>query len=255
MNKRIALAFLLLLGAMFTFDRRDNGSSLRAVAQEKSLPATRPSITPGCSFIDPLDICIQTRFTQTNRGFGVERVSVPLHAPISSWRYVPQDHTILLFAPENDQEKAAMAEIERSGLKMALYLASRKVLGNSPDEYQDQRWGRLHAPIRGPVALTRNAQKADWPEDLSLWQQAQKVMQNFDSDKSMSHYEFSAGDKDFIARPVRTQEACLRCHTPQAYWGAGSNKSVTRQLSVGDPIGVLLYAYTKSTKSNNIKKP
>jgi hypothetical protein len=26
-------------------------------------------------------------------------------------------------------------------------------------------------------------------------------------------------------------------------------------LSVGDPIGVLLYAYTKSTKSNNIKKP
>ena len=255
MNKRIALAFLLLLGAMFTFDGRDNGSSLRAIAQEKSLPATRPSITLGCSFIDPLDICIQTRFAQTNRGFGVERVSVPLHATISSMKYVFQDHSILQFAPENDPEKAAIAEIEQSGLKMALYLASRKVLGSPPDESQEQEGFRFHAPIRGPVALTRNARKTDWPEDLSLWKQAQKVMQDFDNDKAISHFEFSVGDKDFIARPVRAQEACLRCHTPQVYRGAGSNNSVTRQLSVGDPIGVLLYAYTKSTKSNNIKKP
>jgi hypothetical protein len=240
---------------MFTFDGRDNGSSLRAIAQEKSLPATRPSITLGCSFIDPLDICIQTRFTQTNRGFGVERVLKPFHAPIPSLGYVyRQEKTMGMFVPENDPEKEVIAEIEQSDLKMALYLASRKVLGNLPDEPQDHHWV-FHAPIRGPVGLTRNAQKIDWPEDLSLWKQAQKVMQDFDNDKAISHFEFSVGDKDFIARPVRAQEACLQCHTPQAYWGAGSNKSVTRQLSVGDPIGVLLYAYTKSTKSNNIKKP
>jgi len=256
MSNRIVLAFLLLTGAIFTFDGTQNGSSLRAVAQEKSSPGTRPTALTGCSFIDPLDNCIQTRFTQSNRGFGVERVSKPLHAPISSLRYLHPDHVVGLFVPENDQEREAITEIEQSGLKMALYLASRRVLGTMPDEYQDQKRLLFHALLRGPVALTRNSQEIDWPEELSLRKEAQKAMQDFNGDKTTSHYEFSAGDKNFIARPVRAQESCLQCHTPQTYQSnISNNDGVARQLSVGDPIGVLLYAYTTSAKSKNIKIP
>jgi len=256
MSKRIVVAFLLLAGTMFTFEGIQNGESLQAAAQEKSSLATRPQVLLGCSSFDPLDDCIQTRFAQTNRGFGVERVFKPLHAPISSLGYIHPRHVIGLFVPENNREKEAIAEIEQSGLKMALYLASRRVLGTMPDEDEDKTRFLFHAPIRGPVALTRNSQKIDWPEDLSLWNQAQKAMLDFDSKKSTPQYEFSVGDKDFIARPVRAQESCLKCHTPQAYRGIGSNNNdVIRQLSVGDPIGVLLYAYTASAKLNNINNP
>jgi len=256
MSNRIALAFLLLTGAIFTFNGTQNGSSLRAIAQEKSSPATRPTALLGCSFIDPLDNCIQTRFAQTNRGFGVERVSKPLHAPISSLGYLHPHHMVGLFVPENDQEREAIREIEQSGLKMALYLASRRVLGTKEDVLQDQKRLLFHAPLRGPVALTRNSQNTDWPEDLSLWKEAQKAMEDFDRDKVTSHYELSAGDKNFIARPVRAQESCLRCHTPQTYQSIVSNNDgVAHQFSVGDPIGVLLYAYITSPKSKNIKNP
>jgi hypothetical protein len=253
MSKRIIAAVLLLAGAMISIEGTKNGSPFDVAAQEKSSP--RPSVLPGCSFIDPLDNCIQTRFAQTDRGFGVERVAVPFHATISSLGYTYPHQWVGMFVPENDGEREAIAEIERSGLKMALYIASRKVFGTIPDANPDQKFSINHAPLRGPVALTRNSLKVEWPEDLSLWKGAQKAMEDFDSDKATSHNEFSVGDKNIIARPVRAQESCLKCHTPQTYRGIGSNEKVTRQLSVGDPIGVLLYAYSTSAKSNNIKNP
>jgi hypothetical protein len=148
---------------------------------------------------------------------------------------------------------------------MVLYLASRKVLGTKPEESQNKIITRFHAPLRGPIGITRNSQKSDWPEALSLWKQAQKTMQDFDIEKSASQYEFSAEGKDFVARPVRAQESCLKCHIPQAYQNYVLNNDGAarqlnagdsiRQLSVGDPVGVLLYAYTTSAKSKDIKIP
>ncbi len=257
MNKRIVLAFLLLAGAMISFDGTQNGTQSQAAAQEKSSLAAKPQTLIGCSFIDPLDDCIQTRFTQTNRGFGVERVLKPFHAPIPSIGYIdPQRNMIGMFLPENDREREAIAEIEQSDLKMTLYLASRRVLITEPDEAEREKRFMLHKPFRGPVGITRSAQKSDWPEALSLWKQSQKAMQDFDSNKSVSQYEFIAGDINFTARPVRAQESCLKCHTPEVYQREGSNNgAAVRQLSVGDPIGVLIYAYTRPTKSNNVKKP
>ena len=256
MNKRIVVAFLLLFGALFTFEGPEDDASLRASAQERPSLAMRSPALLDCSFISPLDSCIQDRFTQRGRGFGIERIMIPgrgLHTPIPS-RY-SQPKTIGAFVPENDQEREAVVEIERSGLKMALYLASRRILGTEPDDPQNNRI-LLHAPLRGPVGLTQSSQKTDWPEMSSLWKQARKAMQDFDGDKSASQYEFSVEGKDFTARPVRAQESCLECHKPPAHLGNPPNSDgPTRRLSVGDPIGVLLYAYTTSAKSNNIKKP
>ena len=258
MNKRIVVAFLLLFGAMFTFEGTQDGSSMRASAQERLSLAARPSALLDCSFISPLDSYIQDRFTQRGRGFGIERIMIPgrgLHTPIPSFGSYSQPKTIGMFVPENDQEKEAVAEIERSGMKMALYLASRNILGTESDESENNRLA-LHAPLRGPVGLTQGSQKTDWPETSSLWKQARKAIQDFDADKSASQYEFSAEGKDYIARPVRAQESCLKCHIPHAYLNYTPNSNgATRQLSVGDPIGVLLYAYITSAKSNNIKKP
>jgi len=269
MNKRIVVAFLLLFGALFTFEGTRDGLSLRAVAQEKSSPVSRPPALLGCSFIDTLDDCVQTRFAQTNRVFGLARVYVPYHEGNTRLPFYSQRNTIGLFVPENDQEKEAIAEIEQSGMKMVIYLASRFVLESGPDESQDKDRMFSHAPILGPVALTQSSQKTGWPEALSLWKQTRKAMQNFGGKESAYHYEFSVGAKDFIARPVRAQELCLKCHTPQAYkaylkYAVNSNGALLRELSVsdqvrqfsvGDPIGVLLYAYTTSAKSNNVKIP
>jgi hypothetical protein len=258
MRKKRLLAFLLLFGALFTFEGPGDGTSLRASAQERPSPAMRSPALLDCSFISPLDSYIQDRFTQRGRGFGIERIMIPgrgLHTPIPSFGSYSQPKTIGMFVPENDQEKEAVAEIERSGMKMALYLASRNILGTESDESGNNRLA-LHAPLRGPVGLTQGSQKTDWPEMSSLWKQARKAIQDFDADKSASQYQFSAEGKDFIARPVRAQESCLKCHTPHTYLNYTPNSNgATRQLSVGDPIGVLLYAYSTSAKSNNIKKP
>ncbi|HEY7180510.1 MAG TPA: hypothetical protein VIC84_03775 [Blastocatellia bacterium] len=246
------------------FEGTQDSSSSRVSAQEKRPLAMRPSALLDCSFISPLDSYIQERFTQRGRGFGIERIMIPgrgLHTPIPSMYGHPQPKTIGRFVPENDQEKEAVAEIEQSGLKMALYLASRNILGPEPDESQNKD-GRmiisiaLHAPLRGPVAVTQGSQKTDWPEMSSLWKQARKAMHDFDGDKFASQYEFSGEGKDFIARPVRAQESCLECHNQPAYLSNTPNGAgPTRRLSVGDPIGVLLYAYTNSTKSTIVKNP
>src|SRR5262249_4311616 len=246
-----------------------NGSSSRAIAQEKSSPATRPTALIGCSFIDPLDDCIQTRFTQTNRGFGLARVYVSYHERNLRLPFYSQRNMAGQFVPETDKEKDAITEIERSGLKMVIYLASRFVLESTPDEARDEDRLFSHKPLVGPVTITNSSQKTDWPEALSLWKHTRTAMQYFDSKESAYHYEFSVEGKDFIARPVRAQESCLKCHTPQAYqaftkYDVSSNgarlrelsvSNQVRQLKIGDPIGVLLYAYTTSAKSKNIKIP
>ncbi len=257
MIKRIVVASLLLVGSLFTFEGAQNGSSLRAAAQEKPSPAKRPQVLLDCSIIDPLDSYIQDRFTQRGRGFGLERVMTKgPHTPISSLHFLSEPNTIGMFFPENDQEREAVAEIEQSGLNMVLYLASRNILGTKPEESQNNIRPLFHAPLRGPVAITQSSQKTAWPAASSLWKQARKAMQDFDRQKSASQREFSAGGKDFIARPVRAQEACLKCHTPQIYpSNIPNNDGAVRQLSVGDPIGVLLYAYAKSAKSNNPNSP
>jgi hypothetical protein len=272
MNKRIVVAFLLLFGLILAFEATQDVSSPRALAQEKPPLRMRPQALLDCSFISPLDSYIQERFTQRDRGFGIERIMIPgrkQHTPMTGvFSYLElklidksqleKDQALLKdqrnsfpittigsFEPENDLEKEAVAEIEHSGMKMALYLISRKILTAEPKMLEAPQ-PIHHAPLRGPVAITKSAQQADWPDKSSLWKQSLKAMQDFDVDKSATQYEFSAEGKDFIARPVRAQESCLQCHVPETY---------ARRLSAGDPIGVLLYAYTTSAKSTNIKVP
>ncbi len=264
MNRRTFIALLLLTGAIILTEGAQNGSLSSADAQDKlSLADKSPHTLLDCSFISPLDKCIQHRFTQTNRGFGVERIMVVgrgYHTPVKRMRRSLESN-ISMIGLENDEEKEAVAEIEESGINMVLYLASRKVLGSMPDESNPKNI--FHEPLRGPVGITRNSGKSDWPEAMSLWTQAQKAMQDFESEKTASQYEFSAEGKGFVARPVRAQEACLKCHTPQVYQNYNNDGAVlrlttdasTRQIKAGDPIGVLLYAYTSSAKSNNIRIP
>src|SRR5262245_42138562 len=86
-NKRIVAAFLLLFGLMFTFEGTQDISSPLALAQEKAPLAIRPVALLDCSFISPLDSYIQERFTQRDRGFGMERIIIPgrkQHTPMTS---------------------------------------------------------------------------------------------------------------------------------------------------------------------------
>jgi hypothetical protein len=153
----------------------------------KALPGMRPVALLDCSFISPLDSYIQERFTQRDRGFGIERIMIPgrkQHTPMTSGfsylelkvidksqlekdQALPKDQrnffpitTIGGFEPENDLEKEAVAEIEHSGMKMALYLASRKILTAEPKMMEASQLIQ-HAPLRGPVAITKSAQQTD----------------------------------------------------------------------------------------------
>jgi hypothetical protein len=91
------------------------------------------------------------------------------------------------------------------------------------------------------------------PTAASLWDETRRALRSFES--GSERYGFESGEWDVEARPVRASaESCLKCHTARVKFtvvtsqtGEKSVKSeaLEETLKVGDPLGVLVYAYRK----------
>jgi len=96
--------------------------------------------------------------------------------------------------------------------------------------------------IKGPVFITANdSQEAGLPKAPELWDQARRAMVSFQASDT---YEFTKEGWIFTARPVRAIESCLQCHrsdTPSNF--ATTVIGQPKLLKVGDPLGVIVYAY------------
>jgi hypothetical protein len=186
--------------------------------------------------IDTLDRAVQKRFHNVI-GFGMARIA-----------------TEKKFVPETEEEKAAVSSLKQAGLRVGLYLAGRLVLEPKPGESQWGQYG-IGRAISRPIFLGSQTKLEELPRRLDLWEQTQKAMTAFTQGKDS--YEFTAGAWSVRARPVRaSDQSCLRCHSQDqrlvylAGGATGYENKGQNNLQIGDPVGVLIYAYSQSLDSS-----
>jgi hypothetical protein len=235
MRKKRLFAFSLMIGLSASFITLQINSAITAPAQDGKV---KPGgFIRGCSMIDPLDDCIQARFKEAEKVFGYLRVT-------------PQTH-ISMFFPKNEEERVAVSELEQEGWRVGFYLAGRRIMDSEP-EISRQKLGnmyRRHPVIHGPLLITKNAAKEDLPVSNELWDHTKKAMAAFDT---LNQYEFSVQNWSFIARPIRAEEMCLKCHNPGPPPAAGEVTPISyvpapgkHPVKVGDALGVAIYAYAR----------
>jgi hypothetical protein len=174
--------------------------------------------------IQALDAAIQQRFTKVDGTFGFTRV-------------MPRG-TAHDFVPESDAELSSLSRLDDAHLRVALYLAGRRLLSPSADQ---PLFSRRQDPIKGPARLTPGA-RVRMPTAESLADEFRRAFAAFD--RHEPHDESVAGDWTIVARPVRAANGtCLQCHRSDGVnWPARN----TSDLHVGDVLGVVIYAYQQS---------
>ena len=182
--------------------------------------------------IDALDRAVQKRFHNVI-GFGMARIA-----------------TEKKFVPETEEEKTALNSLKKVKLRVGLYLAGRLVLEPKPSESQMGQYG-IGRAISHPIFLDSQTKLKELPQRLDLWEQTQKALAAFAQGRDW--YEFTVGEWSVRARPVRaSNQSCLQCHSQDyriiyPFEGAiGYENKGKNNLQIGDPIGVLLYAYSQS---------
>src|SRR5262245_19013702 len=182
-----AIAVLLFTGLMLTIF--EGVRSAQAGSELQEHPETNIEL------ILALDGCVQKRFEDVDKNFGFRRI-------------IKVGETPHRFRPENAREFDVVRQLDNAGVKVALYLAGRRVLGDKPAATDWKKNER--GLIRGPVFVTESSSEGEaLPEAPELWDQAQKAMVSF---KASDIYSFTRTGWTFVARPVRASQSCLQCH-------------------------------------------
>jgi hypothetical protein len=160
-----------------------------------------------------LNRAIQERFKDVDKNFGLRRIVVIGDTPHQ-------------FRPETVSEFAAVQELKDEGLHVALYMAGRRVLDREPDLTTKQPFTVNRRVIFGPIAVTDPAALSALPGAVDLIDESRQAFQAL---QRRERFDFETADWTFSARAVRAASTeCLTCHKGRA---------------VGDPLGVVLYAY------------
>jgi hypothetical protein len=165
--------------------------------------------------IAALNRSIQDRFQDIDKLFGLRRIVVLEDTP----------HR---FRPDSVSEFSAVRELNDARLSVALYLAGRRVLQREPDLTASEPFAINRRVIFGPVHVT-SVSASGLPAALDLLDESRVAFRTLARDHK---HDFELADWKFTARAIRATGAqCLTCH---------------RGLNVGDPLGVVLYAYRPS---------
>jgi hypothetical protein len=179
-----------------------------------SLAAT--TVVPVVHADDPiaaLNRSIQERFREIDKLFGLRRIVVIGDTPHQ-------------FKPENAAELAAVQGLKDAGFRVALYVAGRRVLDREPDLTTKEPFALNRRVIFGPVVVTDRDYAQRLPQAVDLIEESRIAFRTL---VKSDRYDFRLADRDFSARAIRaTSLECLSCH---------------RGRQLGEPLGVLLYAY------------
>ena len=163
--------------------------------------------------IAALNRAIQDRFKDVDKTFGLRRIVV-------------LDDTPHRFQPEKVSELAAVRELDEASLRVAFYMAGRRVLDREPDLTTKQPFALNRRVLFGPVAVTDPAALTGLPDAVDLITESRNA---FRALERRDRYDFEMTDWTFTARAVRATAAeCLTCH---------------KDRKIGEPLGVVLYAY------------
>jgi hypothetical protein len=163
--------------------------------------------------IASLNRAIQDRFKDVDKLFGLRRIVVIGDTPHQ-------------FRPENVTELSVVQALRDEGLRVALYLAGRRVLDREPDLTTKEPFALNRRVIFGPVAVTDSEFAHGLPGAIDLIDESRAA---FGTLVTSDRHDFEIAEWTFTARAVRATTAqCLSCH---------------RGRQIGDPLGVVLYAY------------
>jgi hypothetical protein len=163
--------------------------------------------------LDALNRVIQQRFAGIDRFFGMRRIVVLGDTPHQ-------------FKPETVSEESVVQDLRDAKLKVALYMAGRRVLDREPNLASDLPTKIDRRVIFGPVAVTDVAQLRELPHSVDLIDEARGA---FEALQRRDRHDFNVENWKFSARAVRVAgNECVTCH---------------KGHKTGDPLGVVLYAY------------
>ena len=198
-------------------------------AQKKSKSNEKPNI----SLIDKFDSAIQQRFL-TEPYFGIRRIQP---------NYLVNPHISEYFQPKDDAEKSSVAAFQNEDWKVGLYLFGRVIKEAENIKDSEPRFTIMYRPYN-PVIITNNIQSGKLKPSADLLKKVKDIfleLQNSDS------YEFNSGEWSYVARPVRAQESCLKCHTDYVMTEKLGGKSYKfRKKQAGDVNGVIVYGFAKA---------
>ena len=205
----------------------------------RSADRGKPPATPRATRMEALDAfdqVVQQRFHDVI-GFGMARVA--------SQRW---------FVPKTQEEKDAVNGIKRSGYEVCLYLVGRTVLQDVPEwrrESQLKMGSSREHMMNGPVFVGKETIRG-LPDSRAMWEPARTAFRMFENGTTPDSFENWGWTIE--ARPVKaSEEQCLSCHgydlrvtfKPGEKSYRIERDKERNQLRVGDPVGVLFYAYRK----------
>jgi hypothetical protein len=192
---------------------------------------------PADSLIDAFDASIQKRFL-TEPNFGMRRIQ-PTYPTNPHFEY---------FVPVTEEEKKSLAEFEKGGWKVFLYLFGRRANPRVVDG-QPKNDFSISYRINQPVRITKPGKIEDLPRGEKLMEDVKAAFLAFQTPngENENNYEFSVGKWSYVARPVRAvNESCLKCHKDYVITEKlKDNRFKFRKRRIGDANGVLVYGFSK----------
>jgi hypothetical protein len=197
---------------------------------------------PEAGLVNTIDRTFQSRFEKIDgMMLGLSRIPT-----------TPEHRELILFTPENDEDKRLTTTLKESGWEAAFFVAGRNALhqaatlallrkknpndprlsqGEVVDSFVHRR------SVSKPVRMTKPvAGTAALPSQIALIPRVSDAFQAFAAKKAS--YEFEDAGWKFTARPIpASKTACLKCHKTDE-----SGKA----LKVGDPLGVAFYAFARA---------
>lgn len=200
---------------------------------------------PDLQLVDRFDDAIQKRFL-TMPSFGMGRL-VPVR-PV----HPPSSH-ISQFSPVNDVERNSVADLEKAGWKVGLYLFGRE--SRLKDEKAAASGFRVTYHLNPALAITGNVKKNQLPKAKKLLEEVKTAFIAFQNPAvaPLSDRRFTIGEWSYVARPVRaSSESCLQCHSDYVITEQTAQGSYKfRKRTIGDANGVLVYAFARTNAANH----
>jgi hypothetical protein len=152
---------------------------------------------PDLGLINDLDKVIQLRF---------------LNAPQLGMRRIgpnPNPH-FEHFEPQTEEEKQAVANLQKGEWKVGIYLMGRRAYENPSRDLKDGKPLVVQYKLNEPVPVTTNVKKQELADAKGLRDGVDEAFEKF---RAADTYDFSLGNWAYVARPVRARESCMKCHT------------------------------------------
>lgn len=207
----------------------------RSIDDEAKINSKKPENV----LIDRFDRAIQERFL-TEPDFGIRRIM-----PIP-----PPNPHLENFYPKNVEEKTSVADFEREGWNVDLYLFGRRAIPKLSGDDKEPKNFSIEYRLNKPLPVTKGLKAADLPEAKKLLKEVKTAFLEFQTPNSPNEnsYEFSIGKWAYVAKPVRAaNQSCLKCHTDYVITSKLENNQYKfRRRQIGDTNGILVYGFSKS---------